>query len=132
MLEHLVDPARDLGLVVAAQLGGEGQISADGHVVVERRTIRQKADPPAHVFGVVAAQVSTLDLDLARGGREQPRQHAECGGLAGAVEPEETDDLVIGDADAQVADGAAGAVELRERFSANHWPTPFANRRPIY
>ena len=66
----------------------------------------------------LAEQVAAGDGGLAAGGRQQRREHAQRGGLAGAVGTEEAEDLAGFDAQVDAGHGfdrAARDVKVRRR-----------------
>ena len=85
-------------------------------------------------------QVDARHLQRAAGGREQAAQHAERGRLAGAVGPEQAEDLAALDLEADVIDGGESAeppdqiVDLDHRLVRGHrsvvrgrWPWSVAS-----
>ena len=103
----------------AAQLGHERQVAPDGHLVVERRRVGQKADARADLVRV-ARDVDAVDGHLAGGRQEHAAEDLERGRLAGAVEAEEADDLAALDGEGEVADGGVLAVVLGQSFDFDH------------
>src|SRR6185312_10507600 len=80
----------------------EGEGLAGGQVPPELVLLAQDQgeDPPVGVFA--PARIEARDPCLAAGGLNQPRQHFQGGGLAGAVGAEEADELPLGDGEADV------------------------------
>ena len=68
------------------------QLDAAGHGRVAAAALADVADALAHAVRF-AAQVAAGDGRFAAGGRQQRREHAQGGGLAGAVGAEEAEDF---------------------------------------
>ena len=77
-----------------AHLGNPLQEAGDRHVVVERGGLREIADLAFGVLGVFN-HGDPADFDTAGRGRKKAGDHAHRGGLAGAVGPEESEDLSL-------------------------------------
>ena len=71
---------------------------------IGRAALRDVADPPADLLRL-APQVDAGDRRLARRRREQRREHPQRRRLAGAVRPEEAEDLARADLEVDAADG---------------------------
>ena len=80
----------------AVEPGEESQVFDHLEIVVERELLRHVADVLAHGFRFTANIVSG-NLCAAGGGLQQAAEHANGGGLAGAVRPEEAKDLAFSD-----------------------------------
>ena len=74
---------------------------------------------------LVVVQVAAVDLNAPGRRCEQAGEHAQHGGLPGAVEPQEPDDLAVLDREAQVVYDAVAVVVFGEALGADH-----ALRRP--
>jgi hypothetical protein len=62
----------------------------------------------------VRAEIEVVHLDAPSRRPQNAREGPERGGLAGAVRPDETDDLSAGDAERQAVDGGKRSVCARE------------------
>jgi len=65
-----------------------GEIGPAGEVGMERRALDKRADPSQHAAHRRRHRLAE-QFDLSLGRRDQPKQHPDRGGLAGAVGPEE-------------------------------------------
>ncbi|MCY1175799.1 hypothetical protein D9M73_160530 [compost metagenome] len=103
----------------------------DGHDVVgdrqlaeDRGFLRQVADTGASaaVHGLVA-DIEVVDQYAALFGLDQPDNHVEAGGLAGAVGAEQADDLAAVDGQADVAHDLPALVALGQvlGFQSRHY-----------
>ena len=91
-VEHLGGRARAARPARAAQPREEHGVLARGERRVYRDVLRHAADRAA--YGPrCTSEVVARDTDLARVRREQRREHGERRRLAGAVGPEQADDL---------------------------------------
>jgi len=111
-LQRVVDPPSP-GPPVAARAGRveQLQVRPPGQVRVGGRPFHQRADvpqDPACVPGHPAAH----HLDLAAGREDQPEQHADQGGLAGPVGPEQAVTVTLTDVDVDGTDRCDAAVPL--------------------
>ena len=97
----------------AAEVGGEAEELADGHLAVGRRAFGRVAQMLLGLDGLVG-DVEARDRRGAFVGAEVAGEHLHRGGLPGAVGPEEGDDLAAVDGEGDVAYGADGAVGLGE------------------
>ena len=100
------DTARD-----AMQVGMEQQVGAHAELEVERLLLEDDADVGERRDGV-AAHVVAEHADAAGVGREQAREQLHERRLAGAVGPEQGDELARGDAERDAVEGPHGAVGL--------------------
>ena len=98
---------------------GEAEILVDGHLQVQRRALREIAEARANVQGVVE-DVMALHLRHARGGRDEAREDAHGGRLAGAVGTEEADDLAAAHLEADIVERTERAVTLGQPVRVNH------------
>jgi hypothetical protein len=117
--EAFRDACGDFGRVEAELLGSEGDVFEDGgaeELIVG--VLEEEADLAADGIEVVADGGLAEDADGAvLGGffREQAVEMEQQGGLAGAVGADEADALVLGDGEADAAEGggAIGVVEVK-------------------
>ena len=80
---------------------------AAGLEVVESGLLERDADAPPHLGGPLP-DVDAVDPSAAGGGAQQRGEHADGGGLAGAVRAEEAEDLPALDGEVDAVDGADG------------------------
>jgi hypothetical protein len=91
---HPVERRGDAG-VRGPRFGGTvgrvypAQVVPPRQIRVERRTLDQRTDPRQHPCGPVRHRLAEHPV-LARRGPDQPEQHPDRGGLAGAVRAEES------------------------------------------
>ena len=92
--QHPVDPLAAQGAGDGVDPGIERQVLADREVVVEGELLAHVADPAQQV---PAAQPAGLPRQghLAGAGFQQPAEHLDGGGLAGAVGPQKPEDLAV-------------------------------------
>ena len=108
--------------------GGAGQVAqagvdvfGDGEAAEDGGLLRHVAEPGARAAPErVAGNVAAVEADLAALGAQQAREHAEGGGLAGAIGAEQADDLAERDAEREVVhdDAAAEAAVQSDRDEA--------------
>ncbi len=88
-------------------------IVLDVEAAEDRGFLRQIADPePRALIHRKVGDVVAVELDLAAIGLDQPGDHVERGGLAGAVRPEQADRLAAPHVEAHVLDDLAAAIAL--------------------
>ena len=85
----------NLGFVFAQVLQAESHVVVNRHVRVQR--VRLKHHGAAAVRGRHGVDVDTVNQDVARRGRLQPRDDAQQGGLAAARGADENDKLAVFD-----------------------------------
>ena len=88
--------------------GPEAQVLLDREVPVEREALRHVADVTLDLSGLLG-DVEAEQVRGTRGRREQPAQHPDGGGLAGAVGAEEAEDLARPNRERDPVDGLEGA-----------------------
>ena len=103
LLEDLVDGRFGLVTPQAVQAGRVAQVLATGQAAVETDRVGQVADPALDLPGL-PGRVETHHAGLARGRLGQAEQHQDRGRLAGAVLPEQTEDLARVDREVKFAD----------------------------
>ena len=110
----------------AAELGGvpgrveaadEGAEALGGHPGIEELLLGDVADE-AFLGGADADGAAAEELDLSAVRAEDAHEHAEGGGLAGAVAAEETEDGALGDVEVERVDRADLAEGAREAAGA--------------
>src|SRR4030095_1529836 len=80
----------------------ESQVFDHGEIEVERELLAHVAEPVLPALGVLRA-VEAAEAGDAGGGRgEQPRKHADCRRLAGAVRAEEAEDAAARNVEADL------------------------------
>ncbi len=96
-------------------------IVLDIHAAEDRGLLRQVADaePRAPIHGKLG-HVVAVELDAAGVDADQPGDHVEHRGLAGAVGPEQTDRLAALQIDAHVVHDAAAAVAFHKAERRKH------------
>ena len=88
----------------ALDFGAVIEVFLDAHFAVQRNALRQVADAFTD-FQRVFHHIEAVHFGDAAGGRQIGGEDAHDRGLAGAVVAEESDDLVLFDLEADVADG---------------------------
>ncbi len=109
----------EIGLAPAAvglhHLEHRADVVLDIEAAEDRRFLRQIADAePGALIHRQVGDVVAVELDDAAVGLDQPGDHVERGGLAGAVRSEQADRLAAPDIEADVLDDLASAVALFE------------------
>ena len=112
-------PEKDFEFGEAFELGDELEVPAHRQLRVERRGLGQVADLLLRLEGRLE-DIEAADLRLARGRRHEASEDLHRGRLAGAVGPQKTDDLALGDAEAERVDRDAVAVALGEVADFDH------------
>ena len=95
----------------ALQLGNEQQILLHGHILIQRRQLRQVADAGLGRGGLVG-NVVAVDFDRAVRGRNVAGNNVHGGGLARAVGAEQAVDAAILHGEADVVHRGVAAVAL--------------------
>ena len=75
-------------------------------------------EPAVRLDGLALA-VQAEDLSPPRRWPGQPQEQADGGGLPGAVRPQVTDDLALGDLEVEAEQGIGGAVALGQTLGAD-------------
>ena len=91
----------------------EPQVLGRREVLVDRRVLAGDADQLADAMRL-AGHVDAEDLGVARVDRQQRREHPQHRGLAGAVRPEDAEDLALADLEVDAVDGAQVAERLHQ------------------
>jgi hypothetical protein len=112
-------PMPAVGSRDALDLSDEVQVFDDGHVGVEGRRFRQVTGSTLR-FDRLVEHVEAGDDGLAGCGRHVPRQDPHRRGLAGAIGPEESQDLASLHAEADVVHGGYRAVPFAEVLNLDH------------
>ena len=111
LVEQLVDPRLRDGAGDAVELGGVAQVLAAGQAAVEADVVGQVADL-ALDRERLAGRVEADDADDAPGRLGEPEQHQHGRRLAGAVGPEQPEDLAGADRQVERVDRGEVAVLL--------------------
>ena len=90
-LERAID--RAVGVREAVQAGVDAQVLAHRQSIPQPGRLREKPDPAPQRRSGRARQLHAVDRDRSARRRDQPRQHPQRRRLAGAVRPEQRDDL---------------------------------------
>lgn len=113
----------DLAARQAMQLAEVGDVLACGQALVDAACVRQHPECAAHRHRV-AGGIHAIDRDAALVGRHQRVEHAQGGGLAGAIGAEQPGDLAVGSAEADPVDGfhqtGLGLERLMQGIDDNH------------
>ena len=100
-----------LRLVDAQQAAEQVEVLAGRQVLVDGGVLAGDPDQLAHHMRVLL-DVDAEDLGPAAVHRQQGREHLQHRGLAGAVRPEDTEDLAAADLEVDPVDGAQRAERL--------------------
>ena len=111
--EDFVDARAEFAAGDFFQAAAEIEVLADAHVFRQWVIFRHVADEAFDGVGLGGDGVAA-DADRARVGRQVAGEDAHRGGLAGAVGPEEPDDLAAGDGEAQIGDRSHTRVSFYE------------------
>ena len=95
------------------------QVVLNGHVSVERHSLRQVADVPPRFQGSGHGVVPS-NAGRPGGRRQVAGENAHGRSLAGAVGPQKTDDLSLFDMERNVVNGEVVAVVLAEAIDLYH------------
>ena len=114
-LERSVD---DAGRIQTVQLREELQILARREFRIKVQLVREQADSPPQRRAEVARR-RVAEPDVAGGGRGERGQDADQRGLAGAVRPEQAEDVAGARGQRDVRERAAPAVVSRNIVQSN-------------
>src|SRR5579883_630635 len=109
----------DLAPLESGELARVAQVLARGEVVVEADRIRQVADPPLDLQRI-AHRIEAVHANLAAAHVREAQEHQDRGGLAGAVRPQQAEDLAGTDVEIDAVDGEGTAVPLLETACRDH------------
>ena len=107
--------------VDAVELGVQAQVLLGGQVAVERRVLEDEADVAADVVALARRRRGRRRARCPPVGSRERAEHVDRRRLAGAVGPEEAEDLAGGDLEADaahgldLAEGLAQVVDLDRR-----------------
>ena len=121
--ERGVDTLAEQGTAQAIESAEQLQVRRRAEVLVDRELLRHDADAALGRMRVLVegqARRAAADEDLAAVGADQAAQHRHGRRLAGAVRPEQADDLAGADVERQVGDDGAVAVRLEETSCFEH------------
>src|SRR6266576_1278305 len=114
--EHALHIGRYAGFVVA-RVGTHDQVVENAHPREQSPALGRLPDPELDDSrGPCAGDVLAVERDLPRVRMHQARDGAQRGGLAGAVGPDEGDDLALLDLDRHPAQGLDAPVEGVDAF----------------
>ena len=82
--------------------------------LVQREPLRHVADAPLHALGI-AADVDAINRGAAGGRSQQAAEHADRGGLAGAIAAKKSEHLAATDVERHPIDGLESAERARQR-----------------
>jgi hypothetical protein len=102
--QALIDPLPQLAAGEPVQRAPERQVVAGGQVLVDRDLLRHHPEV-ALDRRRLEPDVAAVHQDPAAVGLENPRDHAQRRGLAGAVGAEQAEDLAVPDLEGDVVDG---------------------------
>jgi hypothetical protein len=118
-----LQPIRNVGLHVrvaqAVPLGDEPQVGPDVHLLVQRRRVGREPHPRHHR----RARLEDLPQhpDLARRRRLQPRHRPQQRRLAGAVGPDQAEQIAAAEREGDVVDGDERAELHAQRLHVHQW-----------
>jgi hypothetical protein len=112
-LQQLVGARLRVAARVTEQPREQDQVLAAGQVLVDRGELAGQAEEAAHGVGL-GDDVVAEHARAAAVGEQQRGEHADGGGLAGAVGPEHAVDRLAGDGEVDAVDRAGGAEGLAE------------------
>src|SRR5436309_14142311 len=115
LTRHMVQHAVDIHVLPRRELA------------VETRILEDDAEPLADV-GPMRGDVESVELERARRRMQQGGEHLDGGGLAGAVRPQERENLPGADVEGDVVDGHDGAERLDDVLDPDDWA--IAHLRP--
>jgi hypothetical protein len=120
-LEHLAHAPADSVLVVAdpEQAGMKTQKLAGSELLVDERAVGNESERRFRRLGM-GGQVVSVHQHTAGGRLQETADHAERGGLAGAVWPEKPVDLARGDVEADAVHGCELPVRLDQILNGDH------------
>ena len=117
--EKVVDAAAGLARRDAEEAGLEGELLSAGLEVIQADFLEGDADELADAVGV-GEDIDAADAGGAGGRPQEGGEHADGGGLPGAVLAEEAEDLSLGDVEVDAIDGAdIGREVLDETVCGN-------------
>ena len=103
----------------ALQPRREHQIVAHAHIRIDRRQLRQIADP-AFDLQRVLGNVIAVHQHRARGGGEASRDHVHGGGFSGTVRAEESKHLMIADCEGDILHSRMTAIVFGQILDLYH------------
>ncbi len=125
--QQFVGDVRRTTVDVTHQLGGGEDVVAHGERAEQLQALEGAGHPEAGpLVGGHAGDVVTRQQHPTGGGRLQPGEHVEDGGLAGTVGADETGDLPGLDVEVDLVDGHVTAEADRDltRFEYRHHTSP--------
>jgi hypothetical protein len=116
--EQLLGPGPDLGHRHAEVAAVDDEVVPDGELGVEVVVLGDDADA-APDLGAAVGGIEAQDLQVAAGASRDAGDHAHRRGLAGAVGPQEPEDLALLDGEVDAVDGPVG-TELLGQAPGRH------------
>ena len=110
-LQQIVDIALALRFGNLVELGIDGEIFFDRQIDIAGKRLGNNADHSPDRIGF-ARNVMSGDDRLAAGDRNQRGHHADERAFAGAIWPEQAEDLAVGDLEGDAVDGFEITVAL--------------------
>ena len=111
-LEEFVDPLADRVLVLLGRPRTVGHVVAHRHVGEQRVMLEDRVD--VALVGRRLGHVGAFEPDGPLGGRLEPGDHPQRGGLAAPGRPEHREELALGNGEVRVGDGDVIAEALRD------------------
>ena len=119
--EEPLEARRALGSRHPVEVGVEAEVLLDREVGVEAEALRHVGDAVLDRLGVAGDRDAGEDR-VAGGGPQHAGEHAQRRGLAGAVRPDEAEQLAAADLEAQILDRGQLAEAAGEPLGADHRP----------
>jgi hypothetical protein len=88
-------------------------------LAVKAGILEHDSETPANVVRT-ASGIDSVDRDGAARGREQRREHLDCGRLPGAIRSQKREDLPLGDVEGHVIDSFDLTESLHQVLNVNH------------
>ena len=118
-LHCVLDLLFPLGRRYFFQSGGKGQVVTHAHFRIDRRDLRQIADPLFDLHRILCDVVAVYEHRSGVGG-EASRDHVHRRGFARAVRPEKSEDLMIADREGDILHGGMQTVVFGQILDFNH------------
>src|SRR5262245_43842166 len=118
-VQQFVDPPLQRGILGVIEGGHEAEKFRSSDLVVDKGAIWDVAQPPLRDQRL-SHEVHTADLDPPGGWHDDPGNHAEGGCLAGAVGPQEAEELALGNRQLDAVHCLELAVPLGQTGQGDH------------